>query len=853
MDFYEGLHMTIISETDANTQADFITDDFWGVGSLAFDVGPGDTIYIDILGLTAEGQLLAKAALDVWAAYTGINFVYGDYDAAVWNASGTQLISYGTENAIIFDDNQANAFAGPNLYLYDDTAAGADNTIWNSSVNISTAWLSTYGVSVDSYSFQTYLHEIGHALGLGHAGYYDASEGIITYDDHRTFDFDSWQMTVMSYFDQIESDGTTADFAWIISPMMADIIAMQNIYGIAGNIRTGDNTYGSEASLTQYGADFAALIGYSAPTGPMAATIMDDGGIDTFDFSSGTDDQEINLASGGVSSVYGIAGNVVIFHGTVIENVLAGSGDDTVYGNAANNNLNGGLGNDTMYGYGGSDTMIAGGGFDYMYGGVGTDYLYGAGGINYMYGGSDDDYIYAGTGTKNYAYGDAGADRIYGNAIANNLFGGADNDIIKTGTGSGSVAYGGTGDDYIYGGSGISTLYGDADNDYMKANAWAHTMYGGTGTDRMFGGSSTGAILFGDDDTDLLYLSTSVDAVASGGNGIDRLYAQSSDGANFYGGSETAFVYGGTATNLTATGGSSKDYFYGGSGTATLLGDGGNDNFYGGSGSHDMFGGTGIDRFYLNTMIDGEVEGDADNDYIYLQSSSNAEAYGGDGVDRLYGNTSTNGALYGDDQTDYIYASSGVNLVGYGGNGGDYLYAGDASQVLYGDSGNDRLYGTSGDYDGLSLYGGTDSDFLFGGDGDEFLYGGTTGTDADRLYGGNGDDWMYGNGGNDKMYGGNGSDNLVNSTGFNTMYGGANQDNFLFYGGNAGTTIIRDFQDNIDTIRIDSALSGGMSVADFLTAYAVTASGNTYINVGGVEIRILGVDANDLLNDLEFI
>jgi hypothetical protein len=29
--------------------------------------------------------------------------------------------------------------------------------------------------TIDSYSFQTYVHEIGHALGLGHGGPYNGS------------------------------------------------------------------------------------------------------------------------------------------------------------------------------------------------------------------------------------------------------------------------------------------------------------------------------------------------------------------------------------------------------------------------------------------------------------------------------------------------------------------------------------------------------------------------------------------------------------------------------------------------------------------------------------------------------
>ena len=60
---------------------------------------------------------------------------------------------------ITFDDNEEGAFA---------TFVQSGGRTLSSFVNVSTDWLEAYGTGVGSYSFQTYVHEIGHALGLGH-------------------------------------------------------------------------------------------------------------------------------------------------------------------------------------------------------------------------------------------------------------------------------------------------------------------------------------------------------------------------------------------------------------------------------------------------------------------------------------------------------------------------------------------------------------------------------------------------------------------------------------------------------------------------------------------------------------
>ncbi len=59
--------------------------------------------------------------------------------------------------------------------------------------------------------------------------------------------------------------------------------------------------------------------------------------------------------------------------GNDIENLVGGSGDDTLWGSTASNRLNGGPGNDVIHGLAGNDVLIGGDGNDTLYGDAGDD------------------------------------------------------------------------------------------------------------------------------------------------------------------------------------------------------------------------------------------------------------------------------------------------------------------------------------------------------------------------------------------------------------------------------------------------------------------------------------------------
>lgn len=284
-----------------------------------------------------------------------------------------------------------------------------------------------------NYAKLTFLHEIGHALGLTHphepvltsANATDASAGAIcpccggrTHGENSGFEaspvldeplsvngdlidfgtmenydaIDAMAYSVMSY-SSYAGDGhngyTNGTWDYAQSPMIRDIAAVQYMYGANFQTRSSDTIY-SWSAVT--GEKFINGAGQGAPGGnKVFETIWDGGGRDTINLSNYTSDLTIDLSPGGWidfnnSQIANLGkgnfapGNVamsLLYEGDVrslIENAIGGSGNDTIVGNFGGNVLIGGAGNDYIEAIDGH-SILGGGTINSELGLLGLDHI----------------------------------------------------------------------------------------------------------------------------------------------------------------------------------------------------------------------------------------------------------------------------------------------------------------------------------------------------------------------------------------------------------------------------------------------------------------------------------------------
>lgn len=729
----------------------------------------------------------------------------------------------------------------------------------------------------------TYLHELGHALGLRHP---DGNGVEAPYTTN---------LTIMSYN---EVNG----FALPSTPMIYDIQAIQQMYGANYNYNNGDTIYtlgGTSKTSTIWdggGTDTISAQGQTA-----AATIDLRGGLDETENPRWSQVGSEHIAIAFDPGERDSSGNLLAGKDGVvdIENAIGGSGNDILIGNDLDNVLEGGGGADVLNGGAGNDTLVFSGefGHDVVIGGeklqfdgyvISGNAFHTTGNAYQFADGTSIDKVDADTiilttthgsvtiddwnaETRNYGITlnetgsvPGGVTEIYGSydqayypqlVDANDLIYGSDgNDSIRAdiyGNHPGNdIVYGGGGNDTISGdysndaSQGSDLIYGDDGNDFIWGGGGVDTLYGGIGNDTLY---AAGSILEGinsETTADYLY----------GGEGSDWLIGTSGDFLSGEAGGDVLRCLSWYGDSCTLDGGAGYDtynlfgfdYLDNDSPLATV-------HIYDSDGVgwilfYDDYIGT--SNLSYGTPLPSLIEFNGANSWHAQMGTGSFDfTMVGNDLSITYGFNSGSNNLH-HTQTYIVHnfhnGDLGINLAT-----GVQLNGTSGNDLLTGGTGNDSLYGNDGND---ILIGGIGGDYLDGGAGVDtasyatsaagvsvnIMYGLIQGGDAqgdtlvsiENLIGSDYGDFFIGNAAGNVISGGLGADTIQGFDGNDTIYGGGGNDILL---GTFGDDVVYGEADN-DSITGDKGndtLDGG--------------SGNDTLNGGDDWDSLVGGDGNDLL------
>lgn len=307
---------------------------------------------------TAAEKAGWQSAMALWSAVADIHFAEvepGRGNLVILRNSDGAAVSHETYSPVPVGSLFGPALTQSGTLNFDTTAFGSVNDY----------------TSRGGFGIGTAVHELGHILGLGHGGPYNANVNAGT---QQFSPFDSRLWTNMSYITPEDSSakyfnqytvtntnwgGITQPFTW----MPLDILAVQRLYGKV--LTQPLPVFGGEATPLAGGQVFGFNCNISGPlnlyfnfqidTRPVI-TLWDAGSDNTLDLSGFTSPSGVNLNPGTFSSCGGMTNNIAIAYDTRIDKAVGGNGDDTFIVNNDGDTINGGAGTNTVV-FAGSSTQ----------------------------------------------------------------------------------------------------------------------------------------------------------------------------------------------------------------------------------------------------------------------------------------------------------------------------------------------------------------------------------------------------------------------------------------------------------------------------------------------------------------